>query len=201
MKRLKSKYPAFNVLNEKDEWDEHTREIVLSRVEPDVQHYSALSVYQAEVVKKAAAALVYDDREEILKFIVNHLDKTLGSTVGEGQRKVGIPPQKDLMLKGLEMLDKISQDQFTWRFIELDTRKQEAVLELLDKGEAPVTLGWDKKMQQAFFQKILSIVVRAYYSHPTVWSEIGYAGPAYPRGYVRSELGLTDPWEAKNNES
>ncbi|KQX56587.1 hypothetical protein ASD40_04085 [Paenibacillus sp. Root444D2] len=30
-----------------------------------------------------------------------------------------------------------------------------------------------------------------------VWSEIGYAGPAYPRGYVRTQLGQLDPWEAQ----
>lgn len=35
------------------------------------------------------------------------------------------------------------------------------------------------------------------YPHPRVWSEIGYAGPAYPRGYVRTQLGQLDPWEAK----
>jgi len=30
-----------------------------------------------------------------------------------------------------------------------------------------------------------------------VWSEMGYGGPAYPRGYYRIEAGVTDPWEAK----
>ena len=50
-----------------------------------------------------------------------------------------------------------------------------------------------------FMQKILSEAMSAYYSHPTIWSDIGYAGPAYPRGYVRSEIGLTDPWEAKRD--
>ncbi|TGV05575.1 gluconate 2-dehydrogenase subunit 3 family protein, partial [Mesorhizobium sp. M00.F.Ca.ET.186.01.1.1] len=27
----------------------------------------------------------------------------------------------------------------------------------------------------------------------------GSGGPAYPRGYVQEEKGLTDPWEAKAN--
>jgi hypothetical protein len=38
-------------------------------------------------------------------------------------------------------------------------------------------------------------VVDAYYAHPYAWDEIGYGGPAYPRGYMRLEGGLPEPWE------
>lgn len=51
--------------------------------------------------------------------------------------------------------------------------------------------------QHEFFQKLLTLTVEAYYSHPKVWSGLGYGGPAYPRGYVRTQLGQLDPWEAK----
>src|SRR5262252_10658338 len=36
----------------------------------------------------------------------------------------------------------------------------------------------------------------AYYMHPTAWSEIGWGGPASPRGYVRMDFDRRDPWEA-----
>jgi hypothetical protein len=44
-------------------------------------------------------------------------------------------------------------------------------------------------------------VLSSFYSHPWAWNEIGYGGPAYPRGYSRfgnpqlqpSEM---EPWEA-----
>ena len=39
-------------------------------------------------------------------------------------------------------------------------------------------------------------IVRAYYAHPTAWSEIGWGGPASPRGYVRMGFDERDPWEA-----
>jgi hypothetical protein len=38
--------------------------------------------------------------------------------------------------------------------------------------------------------------VSAYYGHPTAWSEIGFGGPASPRGYVRMNFDRRDPWEA-----
>ncbi len=34
------------------------------------------------------------------------------------------------------------------------------------------------------------------YSHPHAWSEIGFGGPANPRGYVRMTFDRRDPWKA-----
>jgi hypothetical protein len=38
-----------------------------------------------------------------------------------------------------------------------------------------------------------SVVMRgalaAFYSHPWAWNEIGFGGPAYPRGYMRKAIG------------
>ena len=39
--------------------------------------------------------------------------------------------------------------------------------------------------------------VEAYYAHPWAWDEIGFGGPAYPRGYMRLEHGLPEPWEVE----
>jgi hypothetical protein len=47
-----------------------------------------------------------------------------------------------------------------------------------------------------FVQVLLKSAVAVYYSHPAAWNEIGYGGPASPRGYVRMGLNERDPWEA-----
>jgi hypothetical protein len=50
---------------------------------------------------------------------------------------------------------------------------------------------------RAFFRKrLLHDVVGAYYAHPAAWNEIGFGGPASPRGYVRTVYDRRDPWEA-----
>ena len=38
---------------------------------------------------------------------------------------------------------------------------------------------------------------QAYYAHPSAWNEIGFGGPASPRGYVRMDFNRRDPWEAR----
>jgi hypothetical protein len=39
--------------------------------------------------------------------------------------------------------------------------------------------------------------VEIYYGHPWAWDEIGFGGPAYPRGYMRLERGEPEPWEVE----
>ncbi|MDD2861718.1 MAG: gluconate 2-dehydrogenase subunit 3 family protein, partial [Acidiphilium sp.] len=57
--------------------------------------------------------------------------------------------------------------------------------------------GWDDMKSEEFFdRRVLADIPACYYSHPTAWSEIGFGGPASPRGYVRMELNRRDPWEA-----
>ena len=46
-----------------------------------------------------------------------------------------------------------------------------------------------------FWAMLMEDCVTAYYSHPWAWDEIGFGGPAYPRGYMRLENGLPEPWE------
>ena len=35
----------------------------------------------------------------------------------------------------------------------------------------------------------------AFYSHPWAWNEIGFPGPAYPRGYLHLGIDARDRWE------
>jgi hypothetical protein len=37
----------------------------------------------------------------------------------------------------------------------------------------------------------------AYYAHPYAWDEIGFGGPAYPRGYAALNNGAPEPWEPR----
>ena len=38
----------------------------------------------------------------------------------------------------------------------------------------------------------------AFYSHPWAWNEIGFGGPAYPRGYKNLGPDKREPWEVKD---
>ena len=40
----------------------------------------------------------------------------------------------------------------------------------------------------------------AFYSHPWAWNEIGFPGPAYPRGYLHPGVNARERWEIADHD-
>ncbi|HEX2952691.1 MAG TPA: gluconate 2-dehydrogenase subunit 3 family protein [Bacillota bacterium] len=195
-----SKYPDFDVMREAPEWDDHTREIVKKRLEP-IDSFTYLKAGEILILRAIASTLIDDERDEILAFILQHFDSHLQSKIGEDQRKAGTPPEAELIRRGLGAIDETAQGRSGGTFSKLPLKERQTLLGQVEREELPASGQWVGLPQKELFKKLLQLTVEAYYSHPTVWSEIGYAGPAYPRGYVRSELGLADPWEPQLGSS
>lgn len=159
-----------------------------------------LNPHEAETLQQLCAQLLGDARQQVLSFVVHHWDTSLHAGIGESQRKVGIPDQQSLLRKGLALLDDVCQQRYGSEFVKAAFEHQQQLVSELVGGSLSLQQGNNPPFPTSdFVDKLTSETVAAYYSHPLVWSEIGYAGPAYPRGYVRIETGLTDPWEARNN--
>jgi hypothetical protein len=189
-----SHYQHFNVLDEQEHWDDHTRKIVTGRLEFPKQ-LKFLTEAEAQRMVGVCRQLIGDSRAEILEYIVRHIDNTLSSDIGESERKQGVPKTKELVRGGLSALEQAAQEQYQTTFSELDEQRQKGMLQDISEQRGSPEHVWQSVPQKPLFTKWLSLTVEAYYSHPYVWSEIGYAGPAYPRGYVRAQLGQLDPWE------
>lgn len=199
MSEVKSHYPNYNLLDSLNEWDEHTREIVLKRLGP-FEKPKFLSSREVVVLKAIAIQLTNDRRDEILDYIIDHLDQKLNAGIGEGQRSPNSPPLTKLISAGLKALDELAKKLHQVGFAELDFSQQRAILVSLSVDSPSPLPDWLKIPPREFFNKLLANIISPYYSHPIIWSEIGFGGPAYPRGYYRIEHGLTDPWEAKRDE-
>lgn len=192
-------YPSFNVMDEHDAWDDHTQSIVNARLSPSKQN-RFLNAQEIELLTVICGLLMNDFSSDVLLFVVDHIDKTLQSSRGESQRKAGIPSVKELIRNGLRSLETSAKNNYSASFLTLDPIVQNELVQAIGQGNMVPNLDWNGDLQQAFFQKVMSLTIESYCSHPKVWSEIGYAGPAYPRGYVRTQLGLLDPWEAKTEQ-
>ena len=58
---------------------------------------------------------------------------------------------------------------------------------------------WDRAARATAWTVVMRSVLSAFYSHPWAWNEIGFGGPAYPRGYMRLAEGPAgaEPDEAR----
>lgn len=193
---IQSHYPSFHVLDEQEAWDDHSQRIVLSRLEP-ARSLRFFTAAEAGLVRRICSLLVHDETPDVLDYIVAHLDDTLHQSPGEGQRKAGIPPGPALIRAGLNAVAQGAQQVYGSAFEQLATEDQKHYLQQISAAKAEPPTVWGATPQREWFDKLLTLTVESYCSHPSVWSEIGYAGPAYPRGYVRTQLGQLDPWEAQ----
>ncbi len=66
-------------------------------------------------------------------------------------------------------------------FVDSSVEEQFAILAALQHGALEAAPEWDGVPQKELFKKLLGLSVEALASHPTIWSEIGYAGPLSPR--------------------
>jgi len=190
-------YPGFSTLSQKDFWDEATRRIVLDRVE----NIPAIRFFSPEEVELMTAVcdriLPQDDRDDLHKIpIVNRIDERLHENRIDGYRFDGMPTDQEAHRLGLQGIAEVAQHMFQRRFVGLSPLEQESVLQTLHDGHPPAGSSiWQQMAVSRYWLLLVQDVVGAYYAHPFAWDEIGFGGPAYPRGYMRLENGEPEPWE------
>ncbi|HTJ91418.1 MAG TPA: gluconate 2-dehydrogenase subunit 3 family protein [Acidocella sp.] len=119
-------------------------------------------------------------------------------TYGEtGTRIEPMPWDGEAWKLALAALDGQADSVHHRGFATLDDEAADALLGAMQRGE-PSGPAWARVPPALFFAKrLLPDITEAYYGHPTAWSEIGFGGPASPRGYVRMDTNRHDPWEAE----
>ncbi|HEX2909306.1 MAG TPA: gluconate 2-dehydrogenase subunit 3 family protein [Chloroflexia bacterium] len=190
-------YPGFSTLGQQNYWDEVTRKVVLDRVNnvPPVRFFNPeeLSLITAIIDR----IMPQDDRDAAHKIpVVNYLDARLFNHVIDGYRYEDMPPDEEAYKLGMRAIEQIAQHMHGKSFTELEPLQQDEVLKTIHDNKPPAAHEiWKKMSILRFWQLLVQDAVDAYYSHPYAWDEIGFGGPAYPRGYMRQGSGEPEPWE------
>ncbi len=194
---MPDRYPGYDVLAKRHtpSWNEQTRRVIDERLallhEPrffSAAEFATLQAIVARVVPQPAsrppipvAALVDD------KLVRNRQD---------GYRPPELPRDREAWRRGLAAIEAEARAAHSTGFADLSGAQQDALLRHMEAGRSQAT-EWAGMPPKIFFkQRLLSDIVHAYWSHPTSWNEIGWGGPASPRGYVRMGYDERDPWEA-----
>ena len=195
----RGRYPGFDVLEQADHWDEATRKVVLARIH-DVPPVRFFSAREAATVSAFADALTAQDSEPRIP-LVNFIDEKLFTGLGEGYQYFDMPDDRETwrrVVRGLD--DEASARGGAATFAAAPVELQ---LEIVgDFSDAKLFGGvWATLNVKHAFSVVMNDVLSSFYSHPWAWNEIGFGGPAYPRGYTRFgnpqlQPGETEPWEA-----
>ena len=124
------------------------------------------------------------------------IDQRCAHHTVDGFRFDDMPPDEEAWRIGLAGIDQTAHALFDCGFTELAAEQQDAVLQSIREGH-PAGDAWGRLHVHRFWINIaLRQIVGIYYSHPYAWDEIGFGGPAYPRGYAALNHGAREPWEA-----
>ncbi|WP_246795034.1 gluconate 2-dehydrogenase subunit 3 family protein [Burkholderia perseverans] len=201
-------YPGYDVLAGRDSpsWNDATRRVVDARLRLpsraprffDAAAYATLGAVAARIVPSPADAPVP---------VAALLDAKLADGPGDGFRDHRLPAAGQAWRIGLAALEAMARAAHGSAFAALDGAAADALLRRVQQGEVAADAGadagadWHGMDPAVFFAKrVLADLSGAYYSHPAAWSEIGFGGPASPRGYVRMGFNRRDPWEAPLRE-
>jgi Gluconate 2-dehydrogenase subunit 3 len=190
-------YAGYSTMAQRKNWEEATQKTVTERVEktPQIRFFS----HEEAALLRAVIDRVMpqDDRaEERTIPILPVLDERLYKNSLNGFRYEDMPPDQEAYRLAIRALEEMAQTRFQQSFVDLTVHRQELILKSLHDGKPdPENAVWQNMPVHRFWAMLMEDCVTAYYSHPWAWDEIGFGGPAYPRGYMRLENGLPEPWE------
>jgi hypothetical protein len=172
---------------------------VLARVEhvPPIRFFSA---QEAQLMQAVCDRLLpQDDRDAAHKIpVVNYIDDRLYNRRIDGYRFENMPDDHEAHQLGLQAIEVIAHHLFQRSFVQLEPQEQDQVLQTIHDANPPAGEDiWKRMSVMHFWMLLMQDVIEAYYAHPYAWDEVGFGGPAYPRGYMRLEGGKPEPWEVQ----
>jgi len=197
---MAERYPGYDVMAKRDtpSWNAQTRRVIDARLAiPDRPRFFVRDEW---VTLRAVCERIvpqppqHRGRRPIP--VAALVDHKLTTNLRDGYRNAALPPLQEAWRRGLAALDAEARQAHGVGFAELDGAAQDALLQAAEAGRLRHP-AWGGMPSDVFFKaRLLRDIVHAYYAHPTAWSEIGFGGPASPRGYVRMGFDRRDPWEA-----
>ncbi len=171
------RFPGYEVLGQAPTWDAITQGVVLRRLGPPPKLRFFTLGDEAVCRPLLDRLLAQDDEPRIPVFEL--IDARLAEDETDGWRYEDMPPDGEAWKQSLHALDKDACRRFGRSYSQLAPEEQKDVLEGVRTADS-----WHGLPAPRVWSLWLRYACTAFYSHPWAWNEIGFGGPAYPRGYA-----------------
>ncbi|AUG81692.1 Choline dehydrogenase-like flavoprotein [Kitasatospora sp. MMS16-BH015] len=181
------RFPGYDVLGQAKHWDGATASVVLARAggpQPPLRFFTP--------AEEATARALLDqllDRPAVP--VLAMIDARLAELQTDGWHYADMPMDGEAWRRSLAALDADADGSFA----ALRRVQQHALVGRIQEmsGER-----WHGLPAQHVWSLWTRYACTAYYSHPEAWNEIGFGGPAHPRGYLRLGVDQREPWEVRD---
>ena len=188
------RFPGYDVVGQSGTWDDATRVVVLGRLgpPPPLRFFNAAQEPTARALVDRLLAQDHEPRVPVIEMI----DQRLLEHRGDGYRYEDMPDDWVAWPRSIEMIDADARASFGRPFADLEVGDQMRLIERIRCREGD----WRGLPADHVFELWMRYACDAFYSHPWAWNEIGFGGPAYPRGYKNLGLGKREPWEVRERD-
>ncbi|MBV9819310.1 MAG: gluconate 2-dehydrogenase subunit 3 family protein [Solirubrobacterales bacterium] len=180
--QMHGRFPDFDVMAHREHWDPVTRRTLEERVAqvPACRFFDEREQRTLGAFLDVVLAQDSEPRIPVLQMV----DKKMADGKLDGYRFDDMPPDPETWKRVARHLD---------GFAERSDAEQHEVVRRFSGGE----LDWDDLNVSRAWSVVMRGALSEFYSHPWAFNEIGFRGPAYPRGYMRRNMGPTgvDPDE------
>lgn len=190
-------YPGYDVLAKRwtQSWNEQTRAVIDARLAAPREPIFFTSD-EWRCLEAVCDRIMPQPKDRPAVPLAAYVDLKLRKGLLDGYRYAAMPPQGEAWRRGLAALGAEAMDLHGALFDSLSPQSQDDLLGAMQRGQLTGE-AWGAMPCALFFaHRVIPDITHAYYAHPVAWSEIGFGGPASPRGYVRMALDRRDPWEA-----
>jgi hypothetical protein len=186
-----SRFPGFDPLSQVRHWDPVTADLVLARAAapPAVKFFTAAE----EACARVLLNLLTGQDGDLVIPVLEMVDSRLAAGETDGWRYADMPEDAQAWRATLAHLDLDADRRCGVSFADAPRPDQEALVQAVQDLKSQ---DWHGLPADHVWSLWTRYACTAFYAHPVAWAEIGFPGPAYPRGYKNAGVGKREPFEA-----
>ncbi|HZQ32791.1 MAG TPA: gluconate 2-dehydrogenase subunit 3 family protein [Mycobacterium sp.] len=190
------RFPGFDVLSQVHVWDDVTAGVVLARLMlPNM--LSFFTPHEVGIAAPMLDLLLGQDGEPRIP-VLPLIDRRLSTGETDGWHYDDMPEDGQAWRDSLARLDDDAHARHGAGYGEMSSADQAQILQhvqdLSSSGDS-----WHDMNAKHVWSLWTRYACAEFYSHPWAWNEIGFSGPAYPRGYLNPGINAREKWEVADH--
>jgi len=189
----RARFPGLDVLGQARHWDRVTADLVTARLSPpsELAFFTGAEAACAGVLLNLLTGQQDDQEIPILHMV----DARLAAGETDGWRYCDMPEDGQAWRDTLAYLDEDAAGRCGTTFADAPEADQ---LKLIQAVQDLASGDWHGLNAAHVWSLWTRYTCTALYAHPLAWDEIGFSGPAYPRGYKNIGVDKLEPFEVRD---
>jgi hypothetical protein len=189
----RGRFPGFDVLSQARHWDRVTADVVMARTgpPPETKFFTGAEEACARTLLNLLTGQDEQGGESAVP-VLEMVGARLEAGQTDGWRYADMPEDGQAWRDTLSYLDADADRHCGTSFADAPRADQMALVQAVQDLKSG---DWHGLPAAHVWSLWTRYACTAFYAHPFAWAEIGFPGPAYPRGYKNAGVGKLEPFE------